>query len=252
MRAGTTLKTLRANRRLTIRAVEHASERIAKAKSDRRFHISNGWLVQLEKGVSEPGLHKLFSLSVIYETSFVELIQLYDLDVHNASEYSTFAMPQNTQLLRYEPTILMGGPENLNRQETSLLSCGLSRRRKLAVKPNEFCQGYIGLNDFTMYPLIRPGSLVRIDLLQHKLMNVAWRNEFERPIYFIELRDAFACAWCELHDNDLMLIPHHLSRVGIRKFEYGKEAEIVGRVVGFDTSCIDFHVSFQEQSIDVA
>ncbi len=60
------------------------------------------------------------------------------------------------------------------------------------------------------------------------------------PVYFVALPDAYACGWCELQGNQLLLIPHILSHVSsIRRFSYPKEAEIVGRVIGFDTRCID-------------
>ena len=67
MPAGQKLKSLRNKRNITVRDVEHASRRIAEAKGDKRFCISNGWLAQLENGVSEPSICKLFSLSVIYQ-----------------------------------------------------------------------------------------------------------------------------------------------------------------------------------------
>jgi hypothetical protein len=47
--------------------------------------------------------------------------------------------------------------------------------------------GVIGLTDFTMWPLIRPGSIVQIDGSQRKVLPIKWENEHERPIYFIEL-----------------------------------------------------------------
>ena len=99
--------------------------------------------------------------------------------------------------------------------------------------------GYIGLDDFTMYPLIRPGSLVRIDTRQNKLQFVTRHNEYQRPIYFVELRNAYACGWCELQSNELLIVPHHSSPGRIRRFTYTKDAEIVGRVISFDTSCVD-------------
>src|SRR6202021_3209813 len=45
--------------------------------------------------------------------------------------------------------------------------------------------GYIGLEDYMLYPLIRPGSLVEIDPTKRKISTGSWRTEFERPIYFI-------------------------------------------------------------------
>jgi len=50
MPAGQKLKALRNSRNITVREVERASSRIAEAKRDKRFRISNGWLAQLEKG----------------------------------------------------------------------------------------------------------------------------------------------------------------------------------------------------------
>jgi hypothetical protein len=56
--------------------------------------------------------------------------------------------------------------------------------------------GYIGLEDHTLYPLIRPGSLVQIDPSQRKITTGRWTSEFDRPIYFLELHDGYVCSWC--------------------------------------------------------
>src|SRR6185369_6216933 len=103
----------------------------------------------------------------------------------------------------------------------------------------EIVCAHVGLTDFTMYPMIRPGALLKIDTTQNKVTAGAWPNEYERPIYFIELREAYACGWCELQGNQLLIIPHHLSPAGVRRFTYLREAEIVGRVVGYSTYCVD-------------
>jgi hypothetical protein len=104
--------------------------------------------------------------------------------------------------------------------------------------PHIIC-GHLGLADFTMYPMIRPGALLKIDTSQNKLVTSAWSNEYERPIYFIELRGAYACGWCELQGNQLLIIPHHSPFASVRRFHYPREAEIVGRVVGYSTNCVD-------------
>jgi hypothetical protein len=87
--------------------------------------------------------------------------------------------------------------------------------------------------------MIRPNALLRIDTSENKLRTVAWHNEYERPIFFIELRDAYACGWCELQGNQLLIIPHQASPASIRRFTYPREAEIIGRVVGYSTNCVD-------------
>lgn len=227
MPAGQTLKTLRNRRNITVREVEQASRRIAEVKGDKRFCISNGWLAQLEKGVSEPSICKLFSLSVIYHAKFLDLVRLYNVDVDDKEKYEPVADPYLTQLI----------PGNGNGNRAEAMSA-----QQLA--GGEDCApsviyGHLGSSDFTMYPMIRPGALLKIDTSQNKLASVAWRNEFERPIFFVELRDAFACGWCELQGNHLLIIPHPSSPASVRRFTYLREAEIVGRVVGYSTNCAE-------------
>ena len=67
--------------------------------------------------------------------------------------------------------------------------------------------GCIGLEDYTLFPLIRPGSFVDIDARQNKVKASNWQNEFDRPIYFFELRNDYACSWCEFDGNQLILVP---------------------------------------------
>jgi transcriptional regulator with XRE-family HTH domain len=250
MPAGQKLKVLRHDRNITVREVEQASRRIAEAKGDKRFRISNGWLAQLEKGVSEPSICKLFSLSVIYHIKFLDLIQLYDVDIDETEKYEPVANPHVTQLLSAESPDRSGSvrvPQilapNLAARGTSLVpeKMGLVKQTTSALVDEgaaPITYGYIGLHDLTMYPLIWPGSFVWLDLTQNKLQPVAWHNEYERPIYFIELRDGYACGWCELQGNQLLIIPHHSSPATTRRFTYPKEAEIVGRVTGFETRCV--------------
>lgn len=239
MAAGQELKTLRNKRNITVRDVEQASRRIADVKGDKRFCISNGWLAQLENGASEPSICKLFSLSVIYRANFLDLVRLYNVDVDGKEKYEPVADPHLTQLISHNPEL--PSATTLAAQETANLA--VMDARQLAGE--EACAphiiyGHLGRTDFTMYPMIRPSALLKIDTNQNKLHVNAWRNEYERPIYFIELRDAYACGWCELQGNQLLIIPHHSSPSGIRRFTYPREAEIVGRVVGYSTSCEEF------------
>jgi hypothetical protein len=90
--------------------------------------------------------------------------------------------------------------------------------------------GYIGIEDFTLYPIIRPGSLVQIDSAQRKISPAPWKTDFDRPIYFTELRDGYVCSWCEIERGRLIVIPHAHAHQEVRTFDYPAEAEIVGRV----------------------
>ena len=245
MPAGQTLKSLRNKRKVTVRDVEQASRRIADVKGDKRFCISNGWLAQLENGVSEPSICKLFSLSVIYHTNFLDLVRLYNVDVDDKEKYEPVASPQFTQLISDTHSGNGGSasPSFQTQPSTTLVAeVGVMSAQQLA--GGEECApsviyGHLGSFDLTMYPMIRPGALLKIDTSQNKLTAQTWRNEYERPIFFIELRGAYACGWCELQGNQLLVIPHPSSPAKVRRFTYPREAEIVGRVVGYSTNCVD-------------
>ena len=237
MPAGQMLKALRNRSHITVREVEQASHRIADAKGDKRFCISNGWLAQLENGVSEPSICKLFSLSVIYRANFLDLVGLYNVDVDEKEKYEPVANPSLTQLLSLQNGDGQLLSEIANGNETSLIPEDKAIEGDRDHGPQVY--GHLGLTDFTMYPMIRPGAVLKIDTSQNKLSTVAWRNEYERPIFFIELRNAYACGWCELQGNQLLIIPHPSSAASVRRFIYPREAEIVGRVVGYRTPCVD-------------
>jgi transcriptional regulator with XRE-family HTH domain len=243
--AGQQLKLLRNRRKVTVRDVEQASRRIAQAKGDKRFQISNGWLAQLENGVSEPSISKLISLSVIYHVNVLDLLRLYDIDVDNPEKYESVANPHLTQLLSAGSIADLRLDDHAASTTATSLRSELSPQHAAPVRSEQsnghshVAYGYLGSADLTMYPLIRPGSMLLIDTSQHKLQSASWHNEFHRPIYFVELRDSYACGWCELQDNQLLIIPHHSSPSGVRRFTYPREAEIVGRVIAYYTRCVE-------------
>jgi transcriptional regulator with XRE-family HTH domain len=240
--AGSKLKTLRNRCNITVRQVEQASGRIAEAKGDKRFRISNGWLAQLENGKSEPSICKLFTLSVIYHADFRELARLYNVDLDEIAKYESIANPHVTQLCPDtidESQMMISASRNLPRSSTSLMPQLTSVSDSNAEERRNIRHGYVGLNDYMMYPLIRPGALVEIDTSQDTLQTTPWHNEFERPIFFIELHEGYACGWCELQGNQLLIIPHHSSPATVRRFTYPREAEIFGRVVSYNTRCVD-------------
>jgi len=249
MSASHKLRALRHSSNVTIREVELESRRIAEAKGDKRFYISNTRLNQLENDpLSEPSIWKLFSLSAIYSVSITELMRVYDVDADEILKYIPIATADRTQLLS-------GKPEEFPMTESLRQCLGSVEKTTLLPRRDDgdrmqdllvadvdrqhTSYGYIGLDDLTMYPLMRPGSVVVIDTHQSKLRLTEWRSEYERPIYFVELRDGYACGWCELQRNQLLVIPHHSSPTSIRAFTYPKDAEIIGRVTRFSTPCID-------------
>jgi len=233
--AGQQLRFLRQRRGITLRDVQQASRRIADATGEPKYRISNGWLVQLENCDSPPNIFHLFALGATYRVPFFEFLAVYGIDVNEQQKYEALANPQLTQLL----------PPN----DPQLDSIPLSASTRLAPEipaslpfdqgdgDSKIVWGQLGTTDRTMYPLIRPGSLLQIDTSQNRVKDGEWNNEFERPIYFVELRAGYACGWCDLQGAQLRIVPY--LRSSVREFAYPREAEIVGRVVGYYTPCVD-------------
>ncbi len=242
-RPGDQLRELRNRLKVTTREVEDFSRTLAENSGNDEFYISNAWLTQLENKDCVPSIYKLFSLSVIYRTRFEDLLAFFGIDLGDSARYQLDVPLANTHLVAFEtldPTTAVTFPIRLDRsfsaEKTSLISrvvevwgqVPISLIQHLDVRHTQY--GYIGLGDFTMYPLLRPGTFVQINSKLADIRPSAWRTEFDRPIYFIELRDSYACSWCELSGSQLTLLPHPLSACSTRQFAYPDEAEIVGQV----------------------
>ena len=75
---------------------------------------------------------------------------------------------------------------------------------------SDFTYGYVGTQDFTMYPILPPGSFIQVDESRNKVVEGSWRSEYERPIYFVETRDGHTCCWCSMRREEIILQPHPL------------------------------------------
>ncbi|MGH9737423.1 MAG: hypothetical protein ACRD4X_02410 [Candidatus Acidiferrales bacterium] len=245
MRAGEQLRELRNRLGVTTREVEEFSRAIAEDRNNEEFYISNAWLTQLENKNSIPSIYKLYSLSVIYRARFSDLLKIFGIDLNDTPRYQLALPLENTHLMSFEepePTKAVTFPVRFDKgfslEATSLISrmvevwgeVPVALLQRLDVRHCQY--GYVGTDDFSMYPLLRPGSFVQIENSPTRVQTAQWRAEFDRPIYFIELRDGYACSWCEMRGSRLTLIPHPLSGCTIRQFAYPSEAEVIGQVTG--------------------
>jgi hypothetical protein len=90
--------------------------------------------------------------------------------------------------------------------------------------------GLIGTEDWSMFPIIPPGSLVVIDEARRKILNSGWASEFERPIYFLEHREGYVCGWCTLREDRLIVQTHPASFCDPESYLYPAEIEVIGQV----------------------
>lgn len=241
--AGKRLKAERLRVRLSTREVAQFSQKIAKLKNNPEYSISHAWLTEVESGKFMPGIFRLRSLSLIYGVPFDEILEFYGVDVRDAGkDQLPLGLPRTCLLgpTREETRQTILAPIELRAkvqlERTNLVSrmfeswgeVPVELLRQLDWKHSLY--GYIGLKDFTMYPFLRPGSFVEIDGRQKKIKAGTWQDEFDRPIYFVELRDCYVCSWCELDAGHLILVPCPHSRRQIRQVRYPGDADIVGRV----------------------
>jgi hypothetical protein len=83
-----------------------------------------------------------------------------------------------------------------------------------------------------MAPILRPGSTVLINTHSRQVQENHWQSEYERPLYFVELRGGFRCGWFVKYKSRLMMQPHPLSHCLPVERKTPQDAEIVGQVVG--------------------
>jgi transcriptional regulator with XRE-family HTH domain len=223
--------------------VEDISRQIADQKANEEFFISHGWITKIENNDRTPSIYKLFSLCAMYRMKFTDLLTMYEVDLSELAKFSfennlaqthlsdaTIYDPDRTVNfpVRFDPGFDLSKSSLLARMVEAWSEVPLALLQHLNMRQHLY--GYVGLQDNSMTPLVRPGSFVQIDDTQTKISNIAWKHEYERPIYFVELRDGYACSWCDLQGKQLFLIPHPLSGYPIRQYSYPNEADVVGRV----------------------
>jgi len=251
-RPGDRLRELRFRLRITTRDVESQSQKIAETEKNPEFQISNAWLTQVENSDSVPSIFKLYSLATIYHVKFTDLLLYFGVNLQNTAMHQLAGPLPNTHLtnlevydadktisfpVRFDRSFDLDNTNLLNRMVEIWGEVPIALLQQLDIRHSLYA--YIGLKDFTLYPLLRPGSFVQIDQRVRKIQPLRWRTEFDRPIYFVELRDGYACSWCELQDGHLLLLPHPLSPCSVRRLDYGKEAEIIGQVSAVAMRLVD-------------
>ncbi len=243
---GVRIKALRLALGITTRGVEDYSRRIARLGGNKAFLIPHSSLSEMEKpGAEPPGIYRLFSLCVIYRLSFRELLEIYGLDLNEITRLQMEIQLPQTHLISPDVHDLnrrIAFPEKINPEldvsETHLLSrmvqtwgeIPLAFLQHLGIKKRLY--GYIGMKDFTLHPFIPPGSLVQIDDRDTRIQSRGWETNFDRPIYFLQLREGFACGWCQVDGGNLSIIPFSASRLTVRRFQFPGDVDVVGRVTG--------------------
>jgi len=222
--------------------VEQASQEIAARRGSDEFSIALSRLADIENKGTLPGIFRLYTLCAIYRLDFAEVMRWYGVNLDNLPSEVVQIQLNETHVVEFGAGRGIPCPAppdvEIDLTRTSFLSHILRRWGKTpltflhGVDLNKHRYGFIGLEDWSMYPLLYPGALVVIDESRRKIAQSGWTNEFDRPIYFLEHRDGYMCGWCSLHEGTLLVQPHPASQQRPTAFAFQTEIDVLGQVTG--------------------
>lgn len=240
---GQRLRLVREQFGLTIRDVESASLRIAAQHHNDDFAIPLSRLSDIETKSTVPSIYRLYSLSVVYRRDIRELMNWYGVDLDRVSaDLKVTDLSKSHRAEVMDSVLSVQMPVKLDPSFDPAKTADLGRMIQQwgdvplaylgSLSKTKYAYGYVGKDDYTMHPILPPGSFLQIDQSKDQIVNGIWHSEYERPIYFVETRDGFTCSWCTVKRDQLVLQSHPLSPVPVRILAYPKDAEVVGQVVG--------------------
>jgi len=240
-RPGEKLKRVREKLGLTYRDVEKASQQLAADHSNDEFTIALSRLSDIEHKDTAPTIFRLYSLCAIYRLDLFDLLGWYRVPADSIAA-DIFRTPHaQTHAVHLQPRSSVTVPHPIDVEfdlgRTTFLShlvrrwgrAGLGLLNGMDMKRHRY--GLIGLEDWSMYPVLHPGSLVLIDDRRRRIANSGWSSEIDRPIYFLEHREGYRCGWCSSGDGKLIYQPHPASHQQPEVFASGT-IDVVGQVTG--------------------
>lgn len=242
--AGQKLRRARERLNLRVRDVEQASQRIAEKYQNLEFVVLINRISEIENKGLVPNIYKLYSLCAIYRLDFAVVLEWYGVDLASSPADCLFAEVARTHAVGFQTpqhgdiTVPLSLDPGVDLRRTTYVSRMIQRWGKLSLMflagldPKENRYGFIGTDDWFMYPLIQPGSFVLIDETRRKIQSDGWTNEFDRPFYFLEHREGYLCGWCSLKDDKIILIPHPGSGENPIVFSWPTDVDVIGQVVG--------------------
>ena len=239
---GEKLKKIRQRLRLSYRDVEIASDKIAAKHGNEEYQVALSRLSDIENKGTLPSMYRIYSLCAIYRLELADMLGWYGIDLGVLPADSDVIALERTHRVDFRADGLgsvqvpISLDPGIDVSRTLYLSRAIQRWGKLPllllqnIDLKQYRYGLVGTEDWSMHPLIPPGSLVVIDETQREIRNSGWSSEFDRPIYFLEHRDGYMCGWCSLRDGRIMVQFHPASSRESESYAYPREIEAVGRV----------------------
>jgi len=239
--AGQKLKRVRERLRLKFRDVEEASARIAARHGNDEFIVALSRLADIENKGTIPSLYRLYSLCAIYRLDLPEVLSWYKVSLSELPADADVIQHARTHPVGFQPEegevqVPLALDPGLDISKTIFLSRLIQRWGTLPlmllnhIDLKNFRYALIGTDDWSMFPIIPPGSLVVVDDTSRKIATSGWTSEYDRPIYFLEHRDGYACGWCTMRAGQLTVQFHPVSGCDPETYAYPGEIEVIGQV----------------------
>lgn len=241
---GQKLRRVRERLRLRYRDIEEASQLIAHLHGNDEFLVGLSRLADIENKGTLPSVYRLYSLCAIYRLEFSAVLRWYGIELGELAGDSARLPLDRTHVIDFESAegLQVQFPaefdERIDLRQTAYLSRHIHRWGKLpvmllnALDLRKQRYAFVGTDDWSMYPIVPPGSFIQIDEAKRRVLSDGWLNEYERPIYFLEHRLGYRCGWCSNRDGLLIVQAHSASHLAPEIFRYPGEADVIGQVVG--------------------
>jgi transcriptional regulator with XRE-family HTH domain len=244
LQPGKNLRQVRERLQLKYRDVEEASQRIATRHKNPEFTIGLSRLADIEHKGTVPSVYRLFSLAAIYGLDYNTLLTMYGISLDQMAADIADLQLHVTRSIDLSPTKdwTFGVPSSLismgDARRTSFLSHRMQEWGRVSFQflegldTTHFRYAIVGTDDWSMYPLIPPGSFVQIDETKRRIVNSGWDNDYSRPIYFLLLHEGYRFGWCTERGGTLIVQPHSSAPVPAEVYRFPGDVEVLGQVIG--------------------
>jgi transcriptional regulator with XRE-family HTH domain len=244
--AGQRLRKARERLGFRFRDVELASQQIADRHNNPDFVVLISRLSDIESHGTLPSIYRLYSLCCIYRLDLIEVLSWFGIPVDSMASDAGLVQVEKTHPVSLNPDgaevlLPISLDPGIDLRRTFFVSEVVQRWGKLplalvgGIDAKKYRYGFVGTTDWSMNPAIPAGALLVIDDSKRRIQTSGWRNQSERPIYFIEHRDGYYCRWCSVRDGLVSLIPDPSSDAPVLTFR-ADEIDVHGQVVGMAIS----------------
>jgi hypothetical protein len=188
-----------------------------------------------------PTVYRLYTLCAVYRLDWKEVLRWYGVPLDLMPAEAAQIRLNETHAIHFqlEGPVTVPPPlfQEIDLNQTTCLSHMIRRWGRLPLSllngldDRHLRYGFIGLADWSMWPVLQPGTLVLIDQNRRKIAVDGWSTELDRPIYFLEHREGYRVGWCTPLGERLLLHPHPASQSPPTLFECS-DVDVVGQVTG--------------------